>query len=443
MTLPEREALRIGIIGAGYVGLTTGVCFSELGHRVICVDNDHGKLARLRQGEPTIYEPDLAVMLQRNLAAGRLVFSDDIAALVAQVDAIFICVNTPQREDGQADLRYVEQVAKLVAQSLPADYRVIVDKSTVPVKTAEKVAETIRRYNPAANNFDVVSNPEFLREGSAVGDTVRPERIVIGADSERAKQLMRRIYALILERSGAELCEVSIRSAELIKHGANTLLATKISFANLMAEVCEETGADAREVLHGIGLDSRIGREFLRPGVGFGGSCFPKDIAAFRHTLATVGVNPALVTAVEKINDHAFERFLQRIERELWVLDGKRIAVLGLAFKANTDDIRNSPALRLISALQRAGARISAYDPQASGKTREVMPDVRYCADPYQAAEQAEAVIICTEWDELARLDLRKLRSCVATPIIFDGRNVLDRRQAVAAGFTYHGVGYR
>lgn len=441
MAIPAVSPVTVGIIGAGYVGLATGVCLSDLGHQVVCVDNDQEKLAMLKRGTPTIFEPGLEAMLRRNVAAGRLQFSEHIAATVRACQAIFICVNTPPKADGQADLRYVEQVAKEIAQALPADYRVIVDKSTVPVRTAEKVAETIRRSNPQASNFDVVSNPEFLREGSAIHDTLNPERIVVGAASDRARELMRRIFAPILAGTSAELCEVTIRSAELIKHGANSMLATKISFANLMAEACEASGADAREVLHGIGLDRRIGREFLRPGLGFGGSCFSKDIAAFRHTLETLGVDAALITAVERINDHALQRFFQRIERELWVLDGKRIAVLGLAFKPNTDDIRNAPAVRLISALRKAGAAVAAYDPQATAKARRALPDVRYCDNPYAAAERAEAVIVCTEWEEFAGLDLARLRTAVTTPVIFDGRNVIDRAAAQRAGFRYYGVG--
>ncbi|MDO8560480.1 MAG: UDP-glucose/GDP-mannose dehydrogenase family protein [bacterium] len=441
MTSPLPQSVTVGIIGAGYVGLTTGVCLSELGHRVICVDNDPEKLSLLRQGTPTIFEPGLEAMLRRNLAAGTLRFTDRIDEAVRNSEAVFICVNTPPKADGQADLRYVEQVAKEIARALPAEYRIIVDKSTVPVRTAEKVADTIRRYNPQAKEFDVVSNPEFLREGSAVQDTLSPERIVVGASTDRARTLMRKVYAPILSRTSAELCEVSIRSAELIKHGANSLLATKISFANLMAEACEAGGADAHEVLHGIGLDRRIGREFLRPGIGFGGSCFPKDIAAFRHTLETLGADASLITAVEHINDHAYQRFLQRIERELWVLDGKRIAVLGIAFKANTDDIRNAPAIRLMTALGKSGAIVTAYDPQAMSKAKRVVPNVRYCESVYAAADGAEALVVCTEWDEFATMDLARLRKAVATPIIFDGRNIIDRTAAQGAGFTYYGVG--
>ncbi len=433
--------IRIGIIGAGYVGLTTGVCLSEVGWTVTCVDNDPAKLALLKAGRSPIFEPELEALLQKNLANGRLQFSDAVASTVKTRDVIFICVNTPPKSDGQADLRYVEQVAKEIAAALPDDYRVIVDKSTVPVHTAEKVAETIRRYNPRADNFDVVSNPEFLREGSAVHDTLMPDRIVVGAESARAKTLLREIYEPILVRSGATLCEVSIRSAELIKHGANTFLAAKISFANLMAEVCEAAGANALEVLRAIGLDRRIGSDFLRPGIGFGGSCFPKDIAAFRHTLGTFGIDPALVTAVQTMNDRAYQRFLHRVERELWVLDGKRISVLGVAFKPNTDDIRNAPALKLMAALIAAGAKVNAYDPHAERRARHVLPAVTYHGDPYAACQGAEAVVVCTEWDEFSRLDWSRMRALVATPIIFDGRNVVNRAQATAAGFRYFGVG--
>lgn len=431
----------IGIIGAGYVGLTTGVCFSELGHRVICVDSDQNKLAMLQRGQAPIYEPDLELLLQKNLKSGALQFTNDIHAAVQGCETIFICVNTPPKPNGQADLRFVEQVAKEIAMALPDTYRVIVDKSTVPVHTAEKVAETIRRYNPTAKSFDVVSNPEFLREGSAIHDTMFPDRIVIGASSDRARAVMKKIYEPILKQSKAELCEVSIRSAELIKHGANSLLATKISFANLIAEACESAGANAAEVLHGIGLDKRIGRQFLQPGIGFGGSCFPKDIAAFRFTLETLGVSADFITAVERINLNAYQRFLKRIERELWVLDGKRICVFGVAFKANTDDIRNAPALRLMHAFIKAGAVVSAYDPKANQKAKHLVSEATYFDDPYAAAQKAEAIVVCTEWDEFTRLDWKRLRQTVVTPIVFDGRNIIDRAQAEKAGFIWHGIG--
>ncbi|MDD5109620.1 MAG: UDP-glucose/GDP-mannose dehydrogenase family protein [Patescibacteria group bacterium] len=436
------KPIRIGIIGAGYVGLTTGVCFSDIGHQVLCADSDSSKLERLRQGESPFFEPGLEELLRKNVASGRLRFISDNTELVANSDVIFICVNTPPKSDGRADLRYVEQVAKEIAFALPDEYRLIVDKSTVPVHTAEKVTETIRRYRPDAKSFDVVSNPEFLREGSAIEDTMRPDRIVVGASSDRARQLMREVYQPILNQTKAELCEVSIRSAELIKHGANTLLATKISFANLIADACENVGANASEVLHGIGIDRRIGEAFLKPGIGFGGSCFPKDIAAFRHTLQTVGVSPALVTAVEEINDTAYRRFLQRIERVLWVLDGKRICVLGLSFKANTDDLRNAPSLRIIRALLKEGAVVSAYDPKARAKAQHAVPEVKYADNPYAAAEGSEAIVVCTEWDEFTQLDLPRLRKLVLMPIIFDGRNVINRASAEAAGFTYYGVGH-
>jgi len=431
----------IGIIGAGYVGLTTGVCLSELGQHVICVDSDQDKLTMLQRGRAPIYEPDLEPLLQKNLSRGTLQFTKDIKATVQRCETIFICVNTPPKPNGQADLRFVEQVAKEIAIALPDAYRVIVDKSTVPVHTAEKVAETIRRYNSTAKSFDVVSNPEFLREGSAIHDTMYPDRIVIGASSARARAVMKKIYEPILRQSGAKLCEVSIRSAELIKHGANSLLATKISFANLVAEACENAGADAAEVLHGIGLDKRIGRQFLQPGIGFGGSCFPKDIAAFRFTLETLGVSADFITAVERINHNAFQRFLKLIERELWVLDGKSVCIFGVAFKANTDDIRNAPALRLMHALVKAGAHVTAYDPKANQKAQHLVPEATYFDDPYTAAQKAEAIVVCTEWDEFAHLDWNRLRKIVITPIVFDGRNITDRNAATKAGFTWHGIG--
>lgn len=435
--------LQIGIIGAGYVGLTTGVCLADVGHSVMLADADVQKVSRLREGKSPIFEPGLEALLAKNIAAGRIIFAERNPDVVAGCDVIFICVNTPPRPDGHADLRYVEQVAREIAESLKSEYRVVVDKSTVPVHTAEKVAETIRRYAKPGHDVDVVSNPEFLREGTAVHDTLHPDRIVIGADRPRALELMRQVFAPIVSSSSAIVCEVSVRSAELIKHGANSFLATKISFANLIAEVCERAGADALEVLHAIGLDPRIGGQFLQPGIGFGGSCFPKDLAAFKKTLEVFGLDPRLLSVVEDINESALNRFFKKLQRELWVLDGKSIAVLGLSFKPDTDDIRNSPAVKLIERLLAEGAIVSAYDPQAMPRVghHAGFARVKFATDPYAAATGADAVVVCTEWDEFKTIDLRRLASLMATPVLFDGRNVFTPAQAQAAGFRYFGVG--
>jgi len=398
-------------------------------------------LEKLKQNKSPIFEPGLEELIAKNTAAGKLTFSDQIGPAVKKSEVIFICVNTPPRPNGKADLKYVESVAREIAQNINGDYKVIVDKSTVPVKTAEKVKETILRYSIDQAKFDVVSNPEFLKEGTAVSDTMKPDRIVIGADTEKAKEKMLEVYKPLIDKINAPVKIVSVRSAELIKHGANTFLATKISFANLIAQTCEKAGADALEVLEAIGLDERIGRHFLNPGIGFGGSCFPKDIAAYKKTLEILGIDNSLIEAIEKINQQAIEQFLHKIEKELWVLDGKVIGVLGLAFKPNTDDIRNAPALKIIEKLKAEGAKIKAYDPQAMENTKKVITDIEYPNDPYQAAQDAEALIICTEWAEFKNLNLAKIKELMMTPVIFDGRNIFDPEKMKEMGFRYYGVG--
>lgn len=433
--------MNIAIIGTGYVGLTTGVCLAELGHNVICVDNDPSKLDILKKCMSPIFEPGMEELLKRNSKNGRLHFSEEIAPAVSSSEIVFICVNTPPKKDGHVELKYVERVTKEVALSMDDSYRVIVDKSTVPVKTAEKVKETILRYSNSDAQFDVVSNPEFLKEGTAIKDTMEPDRIVIGSDSERATQKMLELYKPLLDKIDIPVKIVSIRSAELIKHGANTFLALKISFANMIAYACEETGADALEVLEVIGLDSRIGRQFLQPGIGFGGSCFPKDIAAFKKTLEILDIDPSLIESIEKINTLAWHRFVSKVEKELWVLDGKVISILGLAFKPDTDDIRNAPALKVIEELKTQGARIKAYDPEAMKKMETVVPDIEYCETSYQAVENSEALLICTEWEEFKQLDLDKIKQIMTVPVMFDGRNAFDRQKVEEAGIKYFGIG--
>jgi len=433
--------MKIAIIGTGYVGLTTGTCLADFGHQVTCVDNDPKKIEKLKQGKSPIFEPGLEELIAKNKQTGNLIFTDEIGPVVKDSEVIFICVNTPPKEDGHADLKYVEKVAREIAENINGEYKVIVDKSTVPVKTAEKVKETILRYSIDQAKFDVVSNPEFLKEGTAVKDTMEPDRIVIGADSQKAKEKMLEVYKPLIDKTNAPVKIVSVRSAELIKHGANTFLATKISFANLIAQTCEEAGADALEVLEAIGLDERIGRYFLNPGIGFGGSCFPKDIAAYKKTLEILGIDSSLVESVQKINESAIEKFLQKIEKELWVIDNKEIAVLGIAFKANTDDIRNAPALKLIKKLKSDGANIQAYDPQAMENAKKEIPDIKYFDNPYEAIKGVEALVICTEWDEFKNLDLQKIKELMVTPIIFDGRNIFNPAKMKELGFRYYGVG--
>jgi len=433
--------MKATIIGTGYVGLTTGVCLAELGHQIICVDNNVEKIEKLKDGISPIFEPGIEELIKKNLTAGRLTFATEIAQAINEAEIIFICVNTPPKQDGRAELKYVEKVARDIAESINGDYKVIVDKSTVPVKTAEKVAETILRYSKTGAKIDVISNPEFLKEGTAIDDTMNPDRIIIGVDSKAAEEKILELYRPLIEKSGAPIKIVSVRSAELIKHGANAFLATKISFANLMAQICEQAGADVIEVLQAIGMDERIGNQFLNPGIGFGGSCFPKDIAAFKKTMEILGIDNSLIKAVEEINQNAWQHFVQKIEKELWVLDGKVIGVLGLAFKPNTDDIRNSPAIKIIEKLAGDGANIKVYDPQAMANAQKTLTNITYCQTVNEAIKDSEALLICTEWDEFKNLNLADILKMMATPIIFDGRNIFDQKTARELGFKYFGIG--
>jgi len=432
--------MNIAIIGSGYVGLTTGVCLAEFGHKVISMDIDGSKIETLKAGKSPIYEPGLEELLKKNLKNNNIEFTTDLKKTVEESEIIFICVDTPAKKDGHADLRYVEQVARDISQHMKG-YKVIVDKSTVPLETAERVKETILKYSPGYTKFDVISNPEFLREGSAVKDTMYPDRIVIGADNANAEKLILQAYEPLIKQSKTEVRIVSVRSAELIKHGANSFLAMKISFANLIAEVCENAGADATEVLEAIGLDDRIGMHFLRQGIGYGGSCFPKDVAAFQKTLETMGIDNALIQAIENINENAWRRFVKKIEKEVWVFEGKTIGILGLAFKPETDDIRNAPALKIIKSITENGAKVKVYDPQAMDRVKEKFPDLQYCTDAHDTAQNTDALVICTEWKEFLELDLLKIKKLMKTPVIFDGRNAFDKEKALEAGFRYFGIG--
>lgn len=428
--------VRITIVGTGYVGLVTGACFAEVGHHVVCVDNDEKKVALLKAGGIPIYEPGLEELVARNTAAGRLRFTSSTPEGVEASEVIFIAVPTPPLPDGSTDLSYVEKVAREVAGAM-TEYKIVVDKSTVPVKTGEKVAETIKRYNKHGVDFDVASNPEFLREGCAVRDLMEPDRVVIGVTNPRPVAKLKEIYAPF----NAPIIVTDINSAELIKHACNSFLAMKISYANLMAAVCEATGANVLDVVHGMGLDKRIGRAFLDAGLGYGGSCFPKDISAFIHIGEQLGLDFGLLREVAKINANQIQRFLKKIRDTLWILKDKRIAVLGLSFKPNTDDMRLAPSVEVIRALVKDGAIIRAYDPKAMPKARELLPDIEYAKDPYDAAQGADALVLCTEWDEFRQLDLERLKSVMAHPIVFDGRNVLDAQRMKALGFIYRGVG--
>jgi len=429
--------MKLTIIGSGYVGLTTGACFAEVGHEVMCVDNDAKKIETLLRGEIPIYEPGLADLVTQNVAAGRLSFTTSTEEGVDHGEVVFIAVPTPPNPDGSVDLKFIEKVAREIAPCIKS-YKVVVDKSTVPVKTGEKVAETIQRYAPEAE-FDVVSNPEFLREGSAVADLMKPDRIVFGSNSERASTLMKKVY----EPFVAPLLVTDINSAELIKHAANSFLALKISYINAISEICEASDADVELVAEGIGMDTRIGRSFLNAGLGYGGSCFPKDIAAFIAISEQLGVPFNLLKEVQKINRHQLERFIDRIRKALWVLAEKKIAVWGLTFKPNTDDLRSSVALDLVERLVAEGAEVVAYDPKGMERAAElpVGAKIRLAASPEEAAVGAEALVIATEWPEFARVDFRKVRDSMLSPLLFDGRNLLDPVTMRKHGFEYHGIG--
>jgi len=428
--------MKLTIIGTGYVGLVTGTCLAEVGHHVICVDNDAAKIAALQAGHIPIYEPGLDLLVERNVSAKRLKFTSITAEGVAQSDAIFIAVPTPSQPDGSVDLSFIEKVAREIAAAMTS-YKIIVDKSTVPVKTGDKVADTIRRYCKARVDFDVVSNPEFLREGSAVEDLMRPDRIVIGVASDRPVRAMKEIYAPF----NAPIIITDINSAELIKHASNSFLALKISYINAISALCEATGANVEQVAHGMGMDERIGRRFLNPSLGFGGSCFPKDLSAFIKIAEQVGCDFSLLKEVQKINAAQMKRFVKKIVDTLWVLKDKQIGVLGLAFKQNTDDIRMSPAIELCRLLQAEGASLRVHDPAAMEKARAVLNGVTFVEDMNDVAEGCDALVIATEWEQFKKLNLESIRSALSYPIIFDGRNLFDPHEMARMGFIYESIG--
>jgi UDPglucose 6-dehydrogenase len=448
--------MHIAVVGSGYVGLVAGACLADLGHQVILVDNDQSKLAALNSGQVPIHEQFLPELLERH--RGRtLIFSDNLRTAVEASEAVFIAVGTPPTEQGNADLSYVESVARIIPSAINR-YKVIVEKSTVPVYTSEWIRKIILRNAAAPDSFDVASNPEFLREGTAVTDFLYPDRIVVGADNERCASVLRAIYAPLTDGSYYQrpdaiprpdraqipppLIVTSTKSAELIKHASNAFLAMKISFINAVASVCESVGADVQQVCLGIGTDSRIGPRFLNPGIGYGGSCFPKDLMAFRAVARECGYEFRLLDEVMRINEDQRQRFLRKVRNALWTLRGKRLGVLGLAFKGGTDDIRESPAILLVQTLLQEGCQIAAYDPAAQERAREVLnSSVEYATDPYGAARGADALLILTEWDEFGSLDLDRLRQQLKYPIVIDGRNLYDPEFMAARGFTYYSVG--
>jgi len=434
--------MRIAVIGSGYVGLVSGACFSEFGVEVTCVDNDAAKIARLQRGEIPIFEPGLDQIVQSNVANGRLRFATDLGKAVEGADAVFIAVGTPSRRgDGHADLSYVFAAADEIAKAV-RDYTVVVTKSTVPVGTGRKVAETLRKHLPETK-FDVVSNPEFLREGSAIEDFMRPDRVVIGTDSERAAGVMRELYRplSLIERP---ILFTSLETAELIKYAANSFLATKITFINQVADLCEKVGADVQDVARGIGLDGRIGRKFLHAGPGFGGSCFPKDCLALVKTAQEAGAPLSIVETVVAANDgrkqHMAERIIQACGGSV---KGKTIAVLGLTFKPNTDDMRDSPSLAIVPALQQAGATVRAFDPEGTNEAKKQLTGVTFCSGSYEAMEGAHALVLVTEWNEFRALDLDRVKSLLKTPTIVDLRNIYKPADMAEAGFHYFSIGRR
>jgi len=427
---------KITIIGTGYVGLVTGACFAEVGHKVICVDCDEAKVRLLREGGIPIYEPGLEDLVKANTAAGRLSFTTSTEEGVANSDIIFLAVPTPPQPDGSVDLTFIERVAREIAGAMTS-YKIVVDKSTVPVKTGQKVGEVIARYCKAKVEFDVVSNPEFLREGFAVEDLMHPDRVVIGVQSPRPVQAMKEVYSPFK----APILVTDISSAELIKHAANSFLALKISYINAISVICEATGANVQEVASGMGMDERIGRRFLDASLGFGGSCFPKDLSAFIKISEQLGYDFRLLKEVQHINEDQMNRFVKKIKETLWVLKDKKIGVLGLAFKQNTDDVRMSPAIDLCQRLQAEGAKLRVFDPKAMEKARPLLPDAVYVDDMNAVAEGCDALVVATEWPVFKKLDLDRARKAMTCPILFDGRNLFDPREMEDQGWIYKSIG--
>ena len=444
--------MKLSVIGAGYVGLTTAACLAQIGHDVFCSESDLEKLAKLQNGGLPIFEPHLEDVIKAARQANRLRFGCTEEA-IAWGDAIFICVGTPPLSNGDADLHAIEAVARTIAKRA-SGYRLVIEKSTVPVQTGAQLRKHLSVRQTNGLSYEVASNPEFLREGTSVGDFLHPDRIVIGVDSPRGAEMLREIYEPIIQqkftcplhsncpkRNDPTFLVTDINSAELIKHASNSFLAMKISFINMVANLCEAVGADVTKVARGMGLDPRIGPAFLNPGIGFGGFCFPKDVQAFVRIAEKSGCDFSLLKEVERINQSRIEHFMEKIRKELWVVRGKKLAVWGLAFKPNTDDVRFAPSIALVQALTEEGAVVCAYDPEATANAKALLPDINYCADPYLAAQGTDAILVVTEWDEFRRLDWDRLRKMVESPLVFDGRNMLDAETVASHGFHYIGVG--
>jgi UDPglucose 6-dehydrogenase len=428
--------LKICVIGTGYVGLVTGACFADLGHSVVCVDTDKKKVEMMRKGNSPIFEPGLEEVLRRNMSAGRLSFTTDIGKPVRQSNFVFIAVGTPPKDDGQPDMSQVETAAKSIAKNLNG-YKIIVNKSTVPVGSGDMVASIIRKIRGAKAKFSVVSNPEFLREGSAIHDSMNPDRIVIGSRDPSASEMVRQLYRSL----NANVLITDVRSAELIKYSSNAFLATKISFINEVSRLCERVGADVAEVAKGMGLDRRIGPAFLQAGAGFGGSCFPKDTWGLLHTGNNAEMDMLLLKSVIQVNEDQKKFMVSKVRSAAGSLKGKKIAVWGLAFKGNTDDMREAISIDVIRALVDAGAKVTAYDPAAMENAKRSLPDIGYAKDQYEAARGADFLLVLTEWNEFKDADMKKVKGLLKTPLIVDGRNLYDLKTMKKLGFTYRGVG--
>ncbi len=432
--------MKIGVIGTGYVGLVTAVCLADLGHKVIGTDVVKEKIKKASQGIAHIYEPGLEELLKKNLKKGNLTFIYDLNETIQSSDVLFVCVNTPQKEDGSADMVYVEGVSKRIAENLNS-YKLVVEKSTVPVRTSMWIKRAIDLYKKSDAPYDVASNPEFLREGSAVSDFLNPDRIVIGVETEKARDILLKMY----ERFKDRILVTNIDTAELIKHASNSFLALKISYINLMSELCEKTEADVEMVAKGMGLDRRIGSQYLKAGLGYGGSCFPKDIKALSRIGEDLGIRMDLLREADKINLHRIDIFMEKMKEALWILKEKTIGVLGLSFKAETDDIREAPSVKVIKRLLEDGAHLRLYDPRAMENMKKIFPEqppqILYTNSPYKAAVGANALLIITDWDEFKKLDLKEIQKKMGTAIIIDGRNIYDPAEAKAMGFKYYSVG--
>ena len=447
--------MRLAVIGCGYVGLVTGACLAAAGHEVFCTDIDETRIDQLKAGKVPIYEQHLEEVLKRAVAENKIAFTTDAGEAIRAGEVIFICVGTPPRENGEADLSAIDHVARQVAKEARTS-KLVVEKSTVPALTGVQLQKAMAAYSRGAElKFQVASNPEFLREGTAVGDFFHPDRIVVGVEDENSAAKLREIYRPILDKKfhcpvhadkcptspAGELLVTTINSAELIKHASNSFLALKISYANVISDLCERIGADVEEVTHAMGLDPRIGTQFLKAGLGFGGFCFPKDIQAFIHLSASVGVDFEMLKTAERVNKQRIDRYFEKIRKALWVVKGKRVAVLGLAFKANTDDIRFAPALEVMRRLLEEGAEVQATDPEAMARTKSQFPQVTYFDDPYETLKGVDAALVCTEWPIFRKLDWERAGQGMARRLVIDGRNLYSPSKMQQLGFEYYSFG--